>query len=94
MLRNQHNENCSAARVKRGRAVVIGYGLDDCGGHFRYTKSNGTELFGGSDRAHCEMQRRAARIQEEIDELGICLDQMTFEQFQQVREIVERVGGE
>lgn len=94
MHRNHHNENCSPSRVKRGRAVVIGYGLDDNGGHYRYTKCKAMELYGGSAGAHDEMQRRALKIQDEIARLGISLEGMTFEQYQVVREIVNRVNGE
>lgn len=94
MNRNQHNENYSASRVKRGRAVVIGYGLDDSDGHYRYTKCKALELYGGSAGAHNEMQRRAMKIQDEIAKLGISLDGMTFEQYQVVKEIVNRVNCE
>ena len=94
-MRKQHtNDNPPSARVKRGRAVLVGYGLDDNGGHIRYTSGNGIELFGGSDSAHGEMQRRALRIQEEIAKLGISLDGMTYEQYQLARDIVERANGE
>lgn len=94
MRKQSQNDNFSAARTKRGRAVVIGYGLDDCGGHIRYTRGPALELYGGSDKAHDEMLRRAQAIQDEIAELGISLDGMTFEQYQLVRDIVERANCE
>lgn len=94
MRKQPHNDNFSAARTRRGRAVVIGYGLDDNGGHIRYTHGPAIELYGGSDKAHREMQRRAQAIQDEIARLGISLDGMTFEQYQVVRDIVERANCE
>lgn len=79
-------------RVKRGRAVLVGYGLDEGDGHVRYTRGTAFELYGGSDSAHLEMQKRAQIIQEEIAKLGISLDGMTYEQYQLVQGIVERVS--
>lgn len=80
--------------VKRGKAVLLGYGLDDSLGHVRYTRGNGFELFGGSEQAHREMQRQTSVILEESERLGISLDGMTYEQFETLRGIVERVNWE
>ncbi len=92
-MRKHHNEERLApARVKRGRAVLVGYGLDDAGGHVRYSRGSSVELYGGSQDAHAEMQKRAAIIQDEIARLGIALDGMTYEQYLAVKEIVNRVG--
>lgn len=94
-MRNyQRNGNLAPARIRRGRAVLVGYGLDDADGHVRYSRGQATELYGGSERAHQEMQERAQRIHEEIARLGISLEHMTYEQFLQVREIVDRVNCE
>ena len=93
-MRRPANESSAPSRVKRGRAVLVGYGLDDDGGHVRYTRGDSVELYGGSDSAHCEMQRRARQIQEEIAKMGISLDRMTYEQFEIIQGIVERVNAE
>ena len=82
----------SASRVKRGRAVLVGLGLDDSGGHVRYTRGDAYELYGGSETSHGEMQRRVRFIQEEIARHGICLDRMTYEQYEMIRDIVERAN--
>lgn len=92
-IRNNEN-NQTAGRVKRGRAVVVGLGLDDSDGHVRYTRDDCFELFGGSESAHGEMQRRIKVIREEIAKLGITLDRMTYEQYEMLRDIVERVNCE
>lgn len=92
-MRTADNEgDFPAGRMKRGRAVVVGLGLDDSGGHIRYTKGKGFELYGGSECAHTEMQRRAKLIQDEIDRMGIVMERMTREQYQMVQNIVERVN--
>lgn len=94
-MRTRNNDNnLPAGRVKQGRAVVVGLGLDDSGGHVRYTRGEAFELIGGSEEAHDEMQRRIVIIREEIAKRGICLDRMTYEQYQEIRELVERVGCE
>lgn len=93
-MRTHKNDSQTPPRVKRGRALLLGYGLDDSQGHVRYTRGTCFELFGGSDQAHDEMQRQALRIQEEIDRLGFSLDGMTYEQFEVLRGIVERVNCE
>jgi len=93
-MRKQNNDPIPSSRVKRGRAVLVGYGLDDDQGHIRYTRGNSFELFGGSDSAHGEMQQRALEIQEEAAKLGFSLDGMTYEQFEMLRAVVERVNCE
>ncbi len=93
MRKNFNGEDLAPVRVKRGRAVLVGYGLDD-DGHFRYTRGEAFELYGGSSSAHGEMLRRAQAIQDEIASLGISLDGMTYEQYQVVRGIVERANAD
>ncbi len=93
MRKNFNSEEIAPVRVKRGRAVLVGYGLDN-DGHFRYTRGETFELYGGSSVAHEEMQRRAMAIQDEIASLGISLEGMTYEQFQVVRGIVERANAD
>ncbi len=94
MRKKTNDDSLTSGRVKRGHAVLLGYGLDNEDGHIRYTRGSAFELYGGSDSAHGEMQKRALLIQEEIAKLGISLDGMTYEQYQLVRGIVERVGCE
>lgn len=80
-----------ASRVRRGRAKLIGLGLDD-DGQIRYTRGEAYELYGGSEDAHAAMQRQALRIKEEIANLGVAFDSMTYEQYCQVRQIIERAN--
>ncbi len=94
MLTRRNDNNLPMGRVRRGRAVVVGLGLDEADGHVRYTKGEGFELCGGSDEAHREMQRRAKRIRDEMTRLGIPSERMTYDQYLTLREIVERVNCE
>ena len=81
-----------SGRVRRGRAVVVGLGLDDAKGHIRYTRGESYQLYGGSEAAHREMQRRAKIIHEEMAKQGISLDRMTLEQYRTLLDIVHRVN--
>ncbi len=83
-----------SGRVRRGRAVVVGLGLDDAEGHVRYTRGESYHLYGGSEAAHEEMQRRARVIHEELSKRGISLERMTREQYEQLLDIVDRVNCE
>ena len=94
MRMSKNNNNQPVSRMKHGRAVLVGLGLDDADGHVRYTRGECFELYGGSESAHDEMQRRAKIIREEIARLGISLDRMTYEQFEMIRDLVERVNCE
>ncbi|MDR1744722.1 MAG: hypothetical protein LBS30_03100 [Planctomycetota bacterium] len=94
-MREQHNDKSLApARVKCGRAVLIGYGLDDAGGHVRYTQGDAMKLYGGSKEVHDEMCRRAMLIQEEAARLGISMERMTHEQYLVMRDVIDRVNCE
>lgn len=92
------NSNHDAPSVRtgtgKGRAVLVGYGLDDAAGHTRYTRSNGYELYGGSETTHSAMQAKARKIQEELANLGYSLDSITCDQLEEVRRIVERISAE
>jgi hypothetical protein len=82
----------ASEKTGRGRARVIGLGLDDSGGHIRFTSGDGFVLLGGSDAAHGEMQRQAGRIMAEARRRGLCLERLTREQYETLVEIVNQVG--
>lgn len=94
MHEQSKENNVASTSVREGRARLFGLGLDDTAGHFRYTNAEGVELFGGSDGAHAEMQRRALIIQKQLDDLGISLDRMTYEQYLVAKDIVDKVNAE
>lgn len=95
LMCEQSRENyVASASVRRGRVRLFGRGLDNAGGHFHYTTSEGVELIGGSDSVHAEMQRRALIIQSQLDDLGISMESMTYEQYLVAKDIVAKVNAE
>ncbi|MDR0361788.1 MAG: hypothetical protein LBJ46_03750 [Planctomycetota bacterium] len=94
MRMGEKDESASANRTKSGRALLVGFGLDDSNGHFRVTRADGTRLFGGSEATHEEMRLRADRILNELGRLGYNLSSITREQLAEVRRIVNRVSAE
>lgn len=92
MQKQEKEEDVRSVRVKRGRARLVGYGLDS-DGQVRYTRGDGMELYGGSDKAHAEMQRRALIIREKLASLGISLDSMTYDQYLLAKGVVEGVNA-
>lgn len=94
MRTGNKDNNLAPNRIRSGRAMVVGLGLDDAEGHFRYTRGDAYELYGGSEDAHREMLRRMRRIQAEIAEMGITLDAVTYEQYEKIKDIVARVNAE
>ena len=73
---------------------MVGYGLDDDAGHVRFTRSSDYELLGGSQSTHEAMQAMADRIRDELSSLGYSLENITRDQVDEVRRIVERICGE
>lgn len=90
-MRTAHEQ--TPPKTRRGRAVIVGIGTNDADGHVRYTRGDSWELFGGSQEVHEQMQKNALRIRSELDRLGITPTNMTYEQYQQVVAIVNRVNA-
>lgn len=94
-MQEQGKENhVVSPKIRQGRARLLGVGLDDASGHFRYTRTEGMELYGGSSDAHARMQRRAEVIRERLNDLGISLDHMTYEQYLVAKKIVDNINTE
>ncbi|MDR1534424.1 MAG: hypothetical protein LBU64_04920 [Planctomycetota bacterium] len=83
-------EELTTARVGRGRARIIGLGLDDPDGHFRFTGGDGYALIGGSGPVHGEMRRRIGLILAEAERRGINPERLTREQCNILAEIANR----
>ena len=94
MQTKKNDKDAPSTRARKGRAVVVGLGLDDDGGHVRYTRGDAFELIGGSESSHREMQTRALRIKDEISRLGISLESMTREQYDQIQRVIDRFNSE
>jgi hypothetical protein len=76
--------NDRTTRTRRGRAVLLGVGLDDADGHFRATTGDGYRLLGGSEQAHAAMRRRVHWILAELERRGYRLDAMTRDEADEV----------
>ncbi len=72
---------------RRGRAVILGFGLD-ADGHARLTVGRDFRLAGGSEITHQAMLARAYAIQEELDRRGLSTRHITREQYQQIVAVV------
>jgi hypothetical protein len=57
---------------RRGRARLVGVGLDARDGHVRMTDAEGLHLVGGSEATHARMQARAGTLLAGIR--GRCVD--------------------
>jgi|GEM_PF-2070525 hypothetical protein len=91
-MRTGNGENDSPqAKARRGRAVLVGYGLDEADGHVRYTTSKDYRLLGGSEVTHEAMQDMANRIKKELSKLGYELDDIRSDQIDEIRRIVDGV---
>ena len=90
MRANNNEEMIPISRVRRGKAVVVGIGTDDSCGHVRYTQGESFKLYGGSEESHSAMLEHVALLKRAIRELGISLDAMTYPQYVQLRDLVER----
>jgi hypothetical protein len=94
MRTGERDEGATRSRTRSGRALLVGYGLDDDDGHLRVTRTDCARLLGGSEATHAEMRSRADRILTELGRQGYSLDSITREQLAEVRRIVERFGAE
>ncbi len=84
----------SQLRSKKGRVVLLGYGLDDDAGHLRYTRSGDCELLGGSEETHAAIYAKALKIKNELLKLGYALDNISRDQVDEVRRLVDRISSE
>ena len=94
MRTGNSQDNQTQLRSGKGRAVLVGLGLDDPAGHVRYTRSHNCELLGGSESTHDAMLAKSVQIKAELDRLGYSLNTITRDQIEEVRRIVERISGE
>jgi len=68
---------------KKGKAVMLGVGLDS-DGHKRVTKGPNFALVGGSKDTHEEMTEKAIKINEKLGAKGKSLETVTREEFDDI----------
>ena len=66
---------------KKGKAQILGLGLDNKDGHARVTKGNNFYLLGGSEETHEKMTETAVKINEKLDAKGKALEEISREEF-------------
>ena len=72
---------------KKGKAVMLGVGLDD-DGHKRITRGPNFALVGGSKDTHEEMTEKAIKINEKLGAKGKSLETVTREEFDDIAHAV------
>ncbi len=75
---------------RRGRARLVGLGLDGHDGHVRVTFSDEFRLVGGSSETHVRMQAAAREILAEFAAEGVSLENLSYAQY---LTLAERING-
>ena len=77
----------SGKKRKRGRAHLLGIGLDS-DGHRRVTTGPNFTLLGGSEETHAVMTEKAIKINEKLAARGKQLAEVTHEEFDEIAQSV------
>lgn len=72
------------APPRRGKALLLGVGLDNADGHVRFTRGRNYRLFGGSQETHEVMQEVAEKVNEHCDRRGKPLADVTREELAEI----------
>lgn len=82
-----------AANQPKEDAAMLGIGLDNDDGHVRLTKGKNYALVGGSQDTHGLMQETAVKINEELDNRGKRLEDLSVREFRDIcHEVRESIG--
>ncbi len=73
-------EYCSVTR-ERGKAALLGLGLDNEDGQTRITKGKNFHLLGGSKDTHEAMQEKCIHFNEKLDSRGKQLEDLEGREF-------------
>lgn len=73
----------------KGKAWLLGLGLDNEDGHVRITRGENFQLFGGCKDTHEVMQEKAIKFNESLKKRGKQLEEISHEE---LRDIAEDVG--
>lgn len=65
----------------KGKAQILGLGLDNKDGHTRITKGDNFYLVGGSEETHEKMTETAVKVNEKLDSKGKALEEISKEEF-------------
>lgn len=74
----------SGPKRKKGKAVMLGVGLDQQDGHKRVTTGNNFALVGGSAETHEIMTEKVIKINEKLAARGKQLEEVSREEFDDI----------
>lgn len=63
---------------------MLGLGLDNYDGHTRITRGENFLLAGGSYETHAKMQETAVKINEQLDQRGQKLEDVSIREFREI----------
>ncbi|OGV37186.1 MAG: hypothetical protein A2020_08365 [Lentisphaerae bacterium GWF2_45_14] len=75
---------------KKGKALLVGVGLDNKDGHKRITKGDNFYLAGGSEETHEHMAETAIKFNEKLKAKGKRLEDVSKDEF---IDIISEVSG-
>jgi hypothetical protein len=82
-----------ATKPPKKDAAMLGVGLDNDDGHVRLTKGKNYSLVGGSQDTHTQMQETAVKINEQLDNRGKRLEDVSVREFCDIcDEVRESIG--
>jgi len=89
------DEKKSKRRKRKGKAMLLGVGLDGKDGHTRITRGENFYLLGGSQETHGVMQEKAIKLNEHLKRRKKTLDDICPKEFAELAEKLDiRVGKE
>jgi len=80
------DEKKSKLRKRKGKAMLLGVGLDGKDGHTRITRGENFYLLGGSHETHGVMQEKAIRLNEHLKRRKKTLDDICPKEFAELAE--------
>lgn len=82
-----------AERSKERKAGLLGIGLDGDDGHTRITRGKNFYLYGGSQDTHAVMQETAVKINEQLDQRGKQLEDVSTQELRDIcHEVRDSIG--
>lgn len=87
--RPRYEEGRSERQIRRKKRMLLGLGLDCTDGEKRITVGKNFHLYGGSKQTHEQMQEKAVKLNEHLDERGKTLDEVARKELD---EIAEEIG--
>ncbi len=83
------NKKRKGRRAAKGKALLLGLGLDGKDEHLRVTKGDNFRLIGGSKETHEVMQEKAIKFNEELSKRGKELEECSKSELMDIAEQVK-----